>query len=97
MDEQDYITFVLGYDLLHDDFDIRNMECDTAFDIANEIAKCFLKSDYYTDYQFSMYDALQHYISENRGEIESFIADKGERYTHNIFRILKNIAISRKE
>lgn len=72
LDSKEYITFVLGYDeLIRVRFnEVESMPCDRAYEICNNIAKDFMQSDYYNDFNISMYDALRSYLNET--DIDSY-------------------------
>lgn len=62
-----YIAFILGYDLLADEFG--TLPCDIAFETAIAIARDFLSSRDYFNMDMSMYDALRHWLDNNRENI----------------------------
>lgn len=65
-----YYTFVLGYDLMHDEFaNSEEPECDVVFEKSVAIINEFLKSKEYADLSIPAYDALQLFI-ERRKENE---------------------------
>ena len=76
MNELEYYTFVLGRDLLVKK--LENVENDVAYDACLKIAKLFLKSTEYTDYNFSGYDSLVNFIHNNYDVITSIICDVKE-------------------
>lgn len=67
MEENDYyVLFVLGYDLLHAEL----MKCDNkfyddVFDTLKEIVELFLKSEEYKNFAYSTYDALKLFLENN--------------------------------
>lgn len=61
--EKMYIAFVLGYDLLHYEFDKLEFACDEAFEISLGIADWFLNSEY-DNPDKSLYDCLQEFIEK---------------------------------
>ncbi len=70
--EKAYITFVLGYDLLHDmikKYDV--LECDTNYDFCNYLANQFLDSKEYSNFKHSSYEMLQEWLRNNQERIES--------------------------
>ena len=58
--EEEYLTFVLGYDLFHQK--LNNTECDISFYKCKDIIKDFLKSEEYKNMKVSAYEALQAYL-----------------------------------
>lgn len=60
--EKMYIAFVLGYDLLHDEFDRLELACDEAFEISLEIADWFLNSEYDNPNK-DLYSCLQDFLA----------------------------------
>ena len=75
--EKSYITFVLGYDLLHDminKFDV--LECDINYDFCNDIASQFLDSEEYSNASHSSYEMLQKWLSKNMNKIEQEYKEK---------------------
>lgn len=63
-DTLEYFTFVLGYDLLHDN--LKGVECDTAYKTCEEIAQAFMFSSYYKDTSKSAYENLQLFLKDLR-------------------------------
>lgn len=58
-----YVVFVLGYDLIQKELKKRQLACDEAFDICEWITKDFGKSEEKKDLTISEYDALQNFIN----------------------------------
>lgn len=69
MNEYDCI-FVLGYDLLHDFCNNKELTCDEAFSLCKSVYEDFLKSEY-DDYTKSEYECLQKFIIENHEYLEN--------------------------
>lgn len=68
--ETAYYTFVIGYDLLQDEF--KNSpcpECDLTYGFCEKIAKDFVNSDSYKYDNRSSYELLGEYIKKNRFQI----------------------------
>lgn len=76
MNELEYYIFVLGRDLLAKE--LEKVENDIAYDACLEIAKLFLNSIEYTNYNFSGYDSLVNFIHNNYDVITSIICDVKE-------------------
>ena len=66
-----YLTFVLGYDLLQ--ADLNGLPCDTCFKICKNIIFDFLASEELKNYSLSTYDCLQNYINNNYNTIKEYI------------------------
>lgn len=65
MDNLEYWTFVLGYDLLNDK--LNGIPCDEAFEICENLALNFMESDYYKNNTKSGYECLVDFL-ENEVE-----------------------------
>ncbi len=61
-DEEAYLIFILGYDLLHDRLYNNHIECDTAYNWCRCLVQEFMQSDEYKTMQCSTYDALQQWL-----------------------------------
>ena len=74
IDELNYITFVLGYDLLHDRLQASDIEstCDIAYDICNSIAKLYLDSEEYKNLKYSSYEMLVCWLNNNLELVNSY-------------------------
>lgn len=70
--EKMYIAFVLGYDLLHDEFDRLELACDEAFEIGLEIAYWFLDSKYDNPSK-DLYSCLQDFVA-------CYATERSDRY-----------------
>lgn len=69
----DYITFVLGYDLLHDYFTLfEDAPCDSVYEICNDIAREFNMYDLEHPTDCSEYEALQNWLADHM----EFVWDK---------------------
>lgn len=65
-EDEYYLVFVLGYDLLHDEImKCDNKCCDDVFDTLKEIVELFLKSEEYKNLADSTYDALKLFLENN--------------------------------
>ena len=65
--EKCYYAFVLGYDIMHDEFNnSEHNECDIVFDEAMEIVDEFLESEEYKDMTLSAYTALQLFAKRRK-------------------------------
>ena len=62
--EEEYLIFVLGYDLL----EFNDLECDRAFEKSQKIIKDFLQSKEYENLKCSSYEALQVYLNNKKEE-----------------------------
>lgn len=62
MDEKNYLVFVLGYDLLHDEFGL--LPCDIAYERATLLIEKFMQSNEYLHSKSSSYDALKNWLEE---------------------------------
>lgn len=69
--EIDYITFVLGYDLLNKMLSKDSMECDISYDFCKYLARKFIRTDYYKNEKCSTYESLQRWVNDNRDIIKS--------------------------
>lgn len=71
INEESYITFVLGYDLLRTMIDKSTVkECDINYEFCNNTAKEFMESKEYTDTNYSMYEMLEKWINKNNLSIQ---------------------------
>lgn len=71
-DEINYITFVLGYDLLNEKLSTSDMnECDNVYDFCNYLAKKFIESDNYKSTYQSTYENLKEWLIDNKDIIKS--------------------------
>lgn len=65
--EKAYFTFVIGYDLLNDEFkNSPSPECDLTYGFCNKVAENFINSDYYKYENRSAYEMLEKYINDNK-------------------------------
>lgn len=69
--EIQYITFVLGYDLLNGMLTKDPLECDRAYNFCDYLARKFVKTDYYKNKRKSTYDNLQEWVNDNIDIIKS--------------------------
>lgn len=70
--EIQYITFVLGYDLLNDKLNMsETSECDRVYDFCNHLAKQFVETEYYKNMWKSTYDNLQEWSNDSKELIQS--------------------------
>ena len=86
--DEAYFTFILGYDLLQDNFKNSPVkECDVNYNFCRKIAKRFILSDYYKNGNESAYEMLSKYVKENKlsilKEYERFIGEKDIYFAHN--------------
>lgn len=71
MEEINYYTFCIGYDLLNDYFAKSNApECDVVYEECRKLAVEFIQSINYRDKSQSSYDNLKDWIEQNRVWIE---------------------------
>lgn len=69
-DELQYITFVLGYDLLHDKFiNSKYNTCDWVYDMCSSIARLFFRSEEYKNTKYSTYEMLEYWLRINEDMI----------------------------
>lgn len=62
----EYITFVLGYDLLKDRFEaLEDAPCDNAWEVCKMIAREFTRMDALNPLPCSQYEALQVWLEHN--------------------------------
>ena len=66
-----YLVFVLGYDLLQKD--LYKIPCDDCFNICKDIIKWFYKSEEIHDFSMSTYQALEEFITNNQNDIDCMI------------------------
>lgn len=59
--EREYVAFVLGYDMIHDNLDRMECTCDDAFEICTGIADEFLSSEFNNPNK-DLYTCLQEYV-----------------------------------
>lgn len=65
-EDEFYLIFVLGYDLLHNELmKCDNKCCDDVFDTLKEIVELFLNSEEYKKLAYSTYDALKLFLENN--------------------------------
>ena len=81
MNELEYYIFVLGRDLLVKK--LENVENDVAYDACSKVAKLFLKSTEYTDYNFSGYESLENFIHNYYDVVSIIICDV--KHGHKVF------------
>lgn len=75
INEREYVAFILGYDLLHDEFaNSSEPETDLVFEKCLEIADDFLKSEF-NDEHFGLYTCVVEYLM-NSSSFEKI----GEKY-----------------
>lgn len=73
-EEEYYLTFVLGYDLLHDEImKCDNKCCDDVFDTLKEIIVLFLNSEECKNLAYSTYEALQLFSKNNMQAIKMIL------------------------
>ena len=76
-----YLCYVLGYDLLHDDLiNTYFNDCDTTFQVVEEIVKKFLKSEENANLNKSQYDCLVDFITNNK----DYITKTLDKYSNTI-------------
>lgn len=69
IDEEFYLVYVLGYDLLHDLIaESSEPECDTSFDKCVKIVNKFVQSEEYKQEQ-SAYESLEEWLENNRNKV----------------------------
>ena len=82
LDELQYHTFVLGYDLLNDRLQASKFEnsCDIAYDVCDSLAKQYLESEEYRNLKYSSYDMLIEWLDNNKELVDSYFIgdDKNE-------------------
>lgn len=65
-EDEYYLVFVLGYDLLQKELmKCENKCCDDVFDTMKEIIKLFLKSEECKNLAYSTYEALKLFLENN--------------------------------
>lgn len=80
-----YLVFVLGYDLLHDKImKCEEKACDIVFYTMQTIIEMFYISDEAKDFSLSTYDALKQFLENNNFAVEMELYNqlgyKGGRY-----------------
>lgn len=83
-----YYTFVIGYDLLQEEFKTSpSPECDLTYGFCEKLAKDFVNSDSYKYNNKSSYELLEKYINKNRFQIlkdyENFIGSENIYFEDN--------------
>ncbi len=72
-EEQYYLAYVLGYDLLHDLIESSNKsECDVSFEICMQIAADFMSSVEYRTAKCSLYEALETWLRDNTNRVNRY-------------------------
>ena len=82
--EKEYITFVLGYDLLNKEFSNSKFpECDVVYSFCNKLSDKFINTKYFKDKRDSLYEALEKWVEANKSSIkkdyEKFTGIKSEK------------------
>lgn len=73
-EDEYYLVFVLGYDLLHDEImKCDNKCCNNVFDALKEIIVLFLNSEECRNLAYSDYEALQLFIKNNMQMIKTIL------------------------
>nr|DAK86231.1 MAG TPA: hypothetical protein [Caudoviricetes sp.] len=83
-EDEYYLVFVLGYDLLHEDI-MQCVEhaCDIVFDTMAEIIELFLNSEENRNLALSTYDALRKFLSNNKLQIDTILYNNlGGKYPY---------------
>lgn len=71
--EKEYITFILGYDLLHNTIEkLKYNECDIIYQKCKIIANDFYESDYNVS-TMGMYECLVNYIEDNKNKLNEIL------------------------
>lgn len=78
MEENDYyILFVLGYDLLHKKLEkCEYTECDTVWDTLQDVLTMYKVSKECHDFNKSQYDTLVNFIENHKFEIDTLLFNK---------------------
>lgn len=72
-----YLCFVLGYDLMKKDFEqCENKCCDDVFDVCKIIVKAFYVSDEIQNLSMSTYDALEEFLINHQTDIDELLNKK---------------------
>lgn len=84
LDTKEYITFILGYDLLNKDFNnSKTPECDIVYDFCNKLSDKFVNTECYKNNNISLYEALEKWVEANKSSIkkdfEKFSGVKSEK------------------
>lgn len=82
--EKEYITFVLGYDLLNKEFcNSKVPECDVVYSFCDKLSEKFINTKYFKDNRVSLYEALEKWVEANKSSIkkdyEKFTGIKSEK------------------
>lgn len=73
-EDEYYLVFVLGYELLHNEITkCDNKCCDDVFDTLKEIIVLFLNSEECKNFAYSTYEALQLFIKNNMQVIKTIL------------------------
>lgn len=73
-EDEFYLIFVFGYDLLHNELmKCDNKCCDDVFDTLKEIVVLFLNSEECRNLAYSDYEALQLFIKNNMQVIKTIL------------------------
>ena len=86
--EKNYLTFILGYDLLN--LNLLPLPCDLSFEICQNLINLFLNSKEYENWHISAYEALKLWIEENISLINKTIDKKKNIFCPNDFSITPN-------
>lgn len=72
-DNDEYMVFVLGYDLLQKLlWEKLNLPCDIAFEVCERVYDDFVKSEE-NQQSKSEYECLQDWVQNNEGKIKGYI------------------------
>lgn len=82
--EKEYITFVLGYDLLNKEFSNSKVpECDVVYSFCDKLSDKFINTKYFKNNKISLYEALEKWVEANKSSIkkdyEKFTGMKSEK------------------
>lgn len=73
-EDEYYLVFILGYDLLHEDImKCDNKFCDDVFDTLKEIVELFLKSEECKNLAYSTYKALELFLKNNMQAVKTIL------------------------
>lgn len=80
VNESDYYSFILGYDLLHDFLsESSTPETDVVYDFCCRMADEFMKSEEYQDMKYSAYDALNCWVNNHDDYIKEELSKCSEK------------------
>ena len=74
-----YLIFVLGYDLLHSQFNMYDIPCDIAFEYCSNLYFVYMVSSE-SKQNKSDYECIQDYVNNHMHEIETEVIELAKKY-----------------